>query len=107
MNIFKQVIILLVASLLVVLLQTQVAYLLNWISEFHANLLVWLSYIFSMGQVGLLLQKIFAIFIIPFAVVAILGLIFWIFRRREMPYLVQIAWAFWFVVATVVVMTTK
>jgi len=107
MNIFKQVIILLVASLLVVVLQTQIAYLLNWVAQFHTDLLSWLSYIFSMGQVGLLLQKIFAIFIIPFAVVAAMGLIFWIFRRREMPYLVQIAWALWFVVATVVVMTTK
>lgn len=100
---FLQAIYLLIASTLAILLAPYCDTVIHWILAFHQVIVSFLNGVFAKGQTGLTIAAIISIALIPILIVAIPAIIFFLVKRRIMPYLITFAWAVWIIVATAVV----
>lgn len=100
---FLQIIYLLVASTLAILLAPYCNEAIHWIIAFHQVIVSFLNSIFAKGDTGLTIAAIVGIALIPILIVAVPAILFFLVKRRIMPYLIPIAWGVWLIVATAVV----
>ncbi|KTD22940.1 hypothetical protein [Legionella londiniensis] len=94
----KQSIIYLVASILVVLFAKYIYLIILYIDMTYVYINVKLAPIFSRSALGILIRKIVTLTVIPIALSAIPALIYWVIKRRFMPYFIQLVWLFWVII---------
>jgi hypothetical protein len=54
-----------------------------------------LQMIFSASSLGLFLSRVFGGMFIPVGVGALFSFVYWVFKRKTMPYLVPCVWVLW------------
>jgi hypothetical protein len=103
----KQIIIIIVLSLLVVVsmpyAQKGLEYLVsahNWVDQI-------LIQVFSGGQVGNILRALIALLAIPLLVSLIPAIIYWLVKRKWFPYFMETLWIVWVLQTTAVVVLYK
>lgn len=99
----KQSLFLLLGSLLVVLLATELAFLLNFADQMHLLLASGLANVFAGGTIGSIIRHTIAFFLIPFFIALIPSLIYWAATRSAFKYFPHILWVGWIILATILV----
>lgn len=80
------------------------------LSSYAQNMIDWVMYldrannealrlVFSSSQLGIHLRLIVSLALTPLLIVAIPALLYWVIKRKPMPYLIPIIWLFWFITA--------
>lgn len=95
---FKQSIIYLIISILLIVLKSYVAlglayfnYFYKWFAGIGAPLLQQLGF-------GAQLQTILLLVLFPVLIVGIPGSVYYMVKRKKMPYLMEATWALWVVI---------
>ncbi len=96
----KQILLVFVASILVILVMPQFARFLHELVGLHGMLSQDLALIFSGEFLGKILRHSLALLIIPLLVSLIPAGIYWLIKRREMPYWAHWLWILWLLLAT-------
>ncbi len=96
---FKQGIIYLLLSIVVVLLAKYANLLIIYIDLIYTHINIILVPIFSSSELGILIRKIITLVMIPVLIAAIPALVYYAIKRRQMPYFIQITWILWLVIA--------
>lgn len=98
---FKQIIALIVLSIVVILFQNFISYTFNFIIHAYNIIINWLGRIFSNGYSGQLIEKTLALLLVPsLAALAISG-VYWAFKRTPTPYTMPIIWVFWLILVAI------
>lgn len=100
----KHLILLFLLSLIVVIFKTQLIYVVSWLTSLYFDLVTGLAYIFSMGQIGVILQKAVALFLIPLIIAGVVSGVYYVFRKKHLSKIPMVAWAFWLVLMTIVLL---
>jgi hypothetical protein len=103
----KQVIALLVLSVVIVLSMSYVQHGVHWLLNAHDWVTQLLADVFSGGQAGSLLKGLIALLSIPILVGLLPAAIYWLIRRNWFPYFMEIVWIVWLVQAGALVMMYK
>ena len=94
----KQSIIYLVASILIILLAKYIYLLILYIDMAYVYINVSIAPVFSHSATGVLIRKIVSLTLIPVILAAIPAIIYWLFKRRAMPYLIPSIWILWVII---------
>ena len=92
----KQIIILLVLSVLLILGMPYVQHGLEWIVAGHNWVSDTLTNVFSGSTAGDLIRKLIALLVIPFVIGLIPVIIYWIIKRSRFPHFMLVVWVIWF-----------
>ncbi len=93
----------LLASLIVVLLATELAFILNYMDRAHLMLAGLLAKVFAGGTVGSIIRHTIALFLIPFIIALIPALIYYLAKKSSFPYFVYVIWVCWIILATMLI----
>jgi len=91
-NIFKQCILLIILSIAAMFLQAQLAHVLHvflYVHNWIANLM---SGLFAGSTIGMIIQGIVALVLVPVACGAFVALIFWLVKHVSMPHTMAVIW---------------
>ena len=94
--IIKQVVLILILSVLSVLFQDQLAHLLVFLLHLHnalADLIGRLTHHF--GSAGVLIRDSLALVLIPFAAGLIASGFYWLVKHTQMPNMMMVVWCVW------------
>ena len=103
----KQSSFLLLSSILCVLFVTQFGFFLHGVTKVHDVLAHGLAIIFSGSHIGLFIKETLSLLIIPVVIALIPGGIYWVVKRKSMPYLMVLVWVAWIMLATVLTIENK
>ncbi len=96
----KQLLYLIVLSIVVVFFKTQFHSVINFAVYLHEHLISVLNKVFSDDKTGQLIQAMLALILIPCAVGLVVSGIYWAIKRSSMPRTMQIIWITWLVLLT-------
>jgi hypothetical protein len=98
----RHILALIIFSIVVILFRAQFGEFLHFVGYWHTWLGSKLLMIFSTSNTGELISHVLALVFIPIIISLIPAFIFWVFRRREMPYMVTVTWVLWIILATII-----
>lgn len=104
---FKQVVIIIVLSLLVILSMPYAQQGLQYLVAGHDWVNQMLMQVFSGGQAGNLTRELIALLAIPVLVGLIPAIIYWAVKRHWFPYFMEIVWVVWFLQTAALVVLYK
>lgn len=93
----KQIIALIVGSIVIVLTMSYDHSALQFLLTTHDWIANVLTEVFSGGQIGNMMRSLFALLFVPVLVGAVPALIYWLLRRHWFPYFMEVVWAVWLV----------
>ena len=96
---FKQGLIYLLLSIIVVLLAKYANLLIIYIDLVYTQINITLVPIFSSSELCVMIRKIVTLVMIPVLIAAIPALVYYAIKRRQMPYFFEITWVLWLVIA--------
>lgn len=99
----KQLILLILLSACAVLFQNQLGAFLNALVYVHAGITQALQIAFSEGNIGVLIQNVIALLLLPLVFAIIIATIYWLFKRTPMPQTMAIIWVVWLVLAVAII----
>lgn len=91
----KQIIALVVLSIIVVVSMAYTQHVLEWILSAHNWVAETLTQVFSGGQAGDITRKLLALLCIPIVIGAIPVVIYWLAKRSWFPYFMHVVWVTW------------
>lgn len=100
---FRNILLLLVASILVVFFLHELAYVLHAVIYIYNVIIKFLGLLFASDRWGILAKGVLGLLLISIIIVGIPALIYGLFTRREMPGFEMLVWIIWTVVAVCVV----
>lgn len=103
----KQVIALLVLSIVIILGMSYAQQSLQWIVDAHDWVSQVLTNVFSGGEAGDLTRKLLALLAIPLVISLIPVVVYWLARRSWFPYFMQIFWVTWLLQTAALVIQYK
>lgn len=92
---FKQIVFLLVLSLLIVIGTAYAHQAMQYLVNAHEWIDGMLTEVFSGGTAGNIIRQLIALLAIPVFVGLVPAIIFWMVKRRWMPYFMEIVWVIW------------
>jgi len=101
----KQVVYLVLISLAVVLMATYLDKAFLYLIHTYNVLNSWFSNIFASTKLGLILTQLCSLFLLPFIAAMVIAGGYWMFKRKQFPYLVQTMWVLWLILATMLVVS--
>lgn len=102
----KQVLGLILLSLVVLFANSQLNALLHYLIDFHQWISDGLATIFSTGKTGDIIKALLALLLVPVVLAGVPALIYWSMKRTTMPYLWPIIWAAWLIQAVAVTLSS-
>jgi hypothetical protein len=93
----KQVILILVLSLIAIFFRVELSHLLNGLVYAHNQVSHLLHMIFAEGATGRVIQNLIALLIIPLAIGLMVGVVFWLVKRDTMPHIMSVVWVLWLI----------
>lgn len=99
----KQVASLIIASIIILFLSPYIAKGFGWLDYFYTWLYHLSGTIFSNNDIGSLLQKLVALLLIPLVCAGLPAGIYYMIYRKTMPYLIQLIWVIWIIVAVLTI----
>jgi hypothetical protein len=103
MNHMKQSVFLVLLSFGIIIGAQYVGTTLHWLNIAHTDLLQGLGQIFTHNRTGSLLAKLIAVFAIPVLLTALIAAIYGCFKRHLIPHVWLYVWAFWLILATMLI----
>jgi hypothetical protein len=103
----KQIIIIVVLSLLVVVSMPYAQQGLEYLVAGHDWVNQMLMQVFSGGQVGNMLRELIALLAIPLLISLIPVIIYWLIKRKWFPYFMEVLWVVWFLQTAAVIVLYK
>ncbi len=100
---FKQLILIIIASVLAVMFQSQIVHGLNMLVVAHNKEAISLAGIFSGDQIGRLIQGVIAVVLLPVGVGAVLAGGYWLVKKEMMPHTLTIIWIMWTILLTTLI----
>lgn len=95
---FKQTIIYLIISAFVIFFAKYAHLLIINVDLIYTYLNLKLAFIFNTNPTGIFIRKIVTLIVIPVLLVSIPGLIYWIVRKKRMPYFFEMIWVIWMII---------
>lgn len=95
----KQIIVLLALSAAIILSMAHAQQVTQMLVSGHEWVAQLLAQVFSEGQAGNLARGLIALLAIPMLVGFVPAFVYWLVRRRWLPYFMQIVWVIWLVQA--------
>lgn len=95
----KQSLVYLILSLLVVLFATYAKVFCIYVNLLYVYINNLLEPLFGTGLMGEVFRDMVTLSITPCALAAIPALIYWLIKRKKMPYLLELIWVFWLTLA--------
>jgi len=80
---------------------------LQWLLGLHTFIVNTLGNVFAVSSTGNFIKSFIAILVIPVSAGIILGGAYWVFKRRQMPYLMNIVWSIWIVLIVTLILLHK
>jgi hypothetical protein len=99
----KQSILLVVLSLLAVVFIVPLNHILDFLVGLHNHLARGLHVIFADDKVGLVIQDMIALLLIPALCGLVITLTYWLAKRAKMPYTMTAVWIVWLVLLTTMI----
>jgi xanthosine utilization system XapX-like protein len=93
----KQVILIVVLSLIAIFFRVELSHLLNALVYVHNQVSHLLHMIFAEGATGRVIQNLISLLIIPFVCGLIVGVVFWLVKREAMPHIMAVVWVLWLI----------
>lgn len=103
----KQVIAIIVLSILVIMGTVYAQQLLQGILQAHEWIAQSLTQIFSGGEAGNLTRQLIALLSLPVLVGLVPAGAYWVLRRSAFPYFMEFVWAVWLVQTAAIVVMYK
>lgn len=91
----KQLVLLIVLSLLAIIFLTQVHQILHLLTAAYHYITNDLARALPGGTIGRIIRETLALVIIPLVIGLLIDLIYWAVRRRHLPFLMIIIWGLW------------
>lgn len=91
----KQILALIVLSILIILCMPYAQQGLGWIVSGHNWISEMLTNVFSGSHVGDVIRKLIALLVIPVLIGLVPVIIYWLAKRTWFPYFMQIVWVVW------------
>jgi uncharacterized membrane protein len=95
----KQSALYLVLSLLIVLFAHYAKLFFIYVNMLYVHIDTLLAPLFGKGVMGEAFRDIVTLALTPFLVAAIPASIYWIAKRKKMPYFIELIWFFWLILA--------
>lgn len=96
----KQLSILVFLSAVLLIFAQYTQFVLSYLDASHTFLNAKLSYIFNTSTAGNTTQEVVCLLIIPMTLTIIPAAIYWVFKRRMMPYFYHLLWTIWIILFT-------
>lgn len=103
----KQVIAIIVLSVLVILTMPYAQQGLQWVLSAHDWVSDLLTQVFSGGETGNLIRKLLALLVMPIGIALIPTIIYWFAKRSWFPYFMGIVWVIWLAQTAAIVILYK
>ena len=100
---FKQLILLIVASVIVVIFQSDIVHGLNILVTAHNKEASSLAGIFSGDHTGRMIQGVIAVVLLPVGVGAVLSGGYWLIKKEMMPHTLTVVWVLWTILLTTLI----
>lgn len=95
----KQGLIYLGLSLLLIAFATYAKTFIVYVDLLYAYLNNALAPLFGNGFWGLFFRDMCTLVLTPFVLASIPAVIYWLLKRKKMPYFIQLIWLFWLILA--------
>jgi hypothetical protein len=100
LTMLKQLSILVVLSALLLIFAQHTQLVLSYLDASHTFLNAKLSYIFNTSEAGNTTQEVTCLLVIPMVLTIIPASIYWLVKRKLMPYFYHVLWTIWIVLFT-------
>ncbi|MDP1574939.1 MAG: hypothetical protein Q8L78_08455 [Coxiellaceae bacterium] len=94
---FKQVLLLIILSVLAIMFQSQLMMVLKGFFYVHHQIASGLGLIFSYTKVGEIVQSVLALLLIPVVVAVLLAIAHFFLRQMHFPHTMSVVWVVWVV----------
>jgi len=91
----KHVVLLIILSIAAVFFHTELGYAVNVLLSFHKEVASMMGTIFSNGPIGLVVQAVLSLLIIPIVVGLIVAFLLWLFKKSVLPHTMLTIWVVW------------
>ncbi|MDP1602898.1 MAG: hypothetical protein Q8M03_06490 [Legionella sp.] len=95
---FRQSIVYLLLSILVVIFAKYIHVIIVYIDLFYSYINLHLSPIFNQGGIGSIISKVLLLVLIPILIAAIPALVYRLIKGKNMPYFIELTWCLWLVI---------
>lgn len=96
----KQLSILVLLSAVLLIFAQHTQLILSYLDASHTFLNAKLSYIFNTSTAGNTTQEVTCLLVIPMTLAVIPAAIYWLIKRRMMPYFYHVLWTVWIILFT-------
>jgi len=103
----KQVIALIILSLVIILSMSYAQHGLQWLINTHNWVSQILTEVFSGGQAGKLTRGLIALLSVPILISLMPTLVYWVLKRHWFPYFMEIVWVVWLIQAGALIIMYK
>ncbi|MEO8401513.1 MAG: hypothetical protein ABI597_06920 [Gammaproteobacteria bacterium] len=107
MMMMKQIIALLILSIVIILGMPYAQQGLQFLVNSHDWIAEQLKQVFSVGEAGNLVRQLLALLAMPVVVGFVPALIFWLVKRSWFPYLMELIWVIWLVQTSALIIIYK
>jgi len=95
MLMIKHILLLVIFSILAVFFKDQLVYVLHGLLFLHNEIANGLGVIFSNDSVGMVLQAVIALLLIPIFIGVVVSLVHWMFKHTLYPRIMEVIWIAW------------
>lgn len=99
----KQVIYLIIASIIVILAMTYLKPVLTYVLQGYDWSVHELKQVFSNGLIGKTLTKGLPLMAIPVVLAGLVSAIYWMFKKSQFAHFDAVLWAIWIVLSTLII----
>ena len=99
----KQLIFLLILSIIAVMGAHYLSVALKWLVVAHGDIIHVFHQVFSANNVGNILSALLALIVVPAIITLVVAGVYWCFKRKLIPNLWIYVWGVWLILATVLI----
>lgn len=95
----KQSMIYLLLSMLVIMFAQYAKLFIIYADIVYTYINTLLAPLFGSGYIGEIFRNLVTLVLVPLGIAAIPALIYWLIKRKPMPYFIELTWALWLMIA--------
>lgn len=99
----KQIVLIILLTVVAILFKDQLSQVLDSIVYVHNYIANLLHIIFSDDNVGLLIQDMIALLLIPIVCGLVVASVYWLIKRGKMPHTATVIWVVWLILLVTMV----
>jgi hypothetical protein len=95
----KQSLIYLILSAVIIFFSVYAKLLFMYMDVLYMYINQALKPVFGTGFAGELMRDLISLMLIPLAIAALPALLYWLIKRKKMPYFIELTWFLWLIIA--------